>query len=119
MLSMGEYSVLAENVDCYCIAPISIGAHCTVSQGAFLCTGSHDISSPTMRLLCSPIKICDNAWVCARAYVGPGVTVSEGAVVAACGVAVKDIPPWTVVGGNPARQIKIRQIQEVEVIEPT
>lgn len=110
MLEMGIHSSIASHVDCYCIVPITIGNHCTISQGAFLCTGTHDISVYNMPLVTKPIVIRDGAWVCARAFVGPGVVIAEGCVVAACAVVVRDTEPWTVVGGNPAVYLKNREI---------
>jgi putative colanic acid biosynthesis acetyltransferase WcaF len=100
-------------VDCYAVDKINIGEQVVVSQGAFLCCASHDISSPIMELTYKPIVICDNVWVAAGAFVGPGVTIGEGAVVGACSVVVKSVAPWSVVVGNPARFIKKRAINEV------
>ncbi len=111
-LIMEEYSCLASGVDCYNVAPIHIGSFATVSQGAFLCTASHDISSAGHELITAPVKICDQAWVGAKAYVGMGVTVGEGAVVGATASVYKDVEPWTVVGGNPAKFIKKRVIKD-------
>ncbi|MCB9721656.1 MAG: putative colanic acid biosynthesis acetyltransferase [Candidatus Omnitrophica bacterium] len=113
-LSMGEYSCLSEKVDCYCVDKITLGNQAIVSQGTFLCTASHDIESPTMALTHKPIKIASQAWVAARAFVGPGVTVGEGAVVGACAVVTKDVAPWTVVAGNPAKRIGDRQIKDCD-----
>lgn len=110
-LEMGEYACLSEFTDCYCVDRVRIGAHATVSQYAYLCTASHDIHDPHMRLITAPIAIGDGAWVCAGAYVGMGVTLGEGAVAAARAVVVKDVPAWTVVGGNPARMIKQREMR--------
>jgi len=111
-LTMGDYACLSENVDCYSVDRITIGKHAVVSQGAFLCCASHDISSPIMELTYAPITVEDQAWVAARAFVGPGITIGEGAVVGACAVVTKDVPPWTVVAGNPAQFIKKRVIAE-------
>lgn len=111
-LVMDDYACIADGVDCYNAAPIHIGVNATVSQRAYLCTASHDISDPHHRQIQKPITIGDRAWVCAEAYVGPGVTVGEGAVVGARGCAYKDVEPWTVVGGNPAKVIKKRIIKE-------
>jgi acetyltransferase-like isoleucine patch superfamily enzyme len=54
----------------------------------------------------SPITICDKAWLGFGVIVMKGVTVGEGAIVGAGSVVTKDVPPWSVVGGNPARVIR-------------
>lgn len=110
-LEMGDHSCLGFDVDCYSVDRISIGKHATVSQYAFLCTASHDISDPHMALTTKPISIGDGAWVAAGAFIGPGVTIGEGAVAAARAVVVKDVGPWNVVGGNPAVVIKKRELR--------
>lgn len=109
-LVMKDYACLASGVDCYNAAPVEIGINATVSQRTFLCTASHDISSVHHEQTDKPIVIADRAWVAAEAFIGPGVTVGEGAVVGARAVVFKDVEPWTVVGGNPARFIKERII---------
>jgi len=81
-----------------------------VSQHARLVAASHDIRDPSFRLLHRPIEIGPSAWICAYAFVGMGVTVGEGAVVAATATAVKDVEPWAIVGGNPARKLGVRRI---------
>ena len=111
-LIMGEYACLASDVDCYNVAPITIGDNTTISQGSFLCTASHDISNPLNPLIIAPIVIEDQAWIGARAYVGMGVTVGQGAVVGATASVYKDVEPWTVVGGNPAKFIKNRELKD-------
>ncbi len=108
---MDAYSCLASEVDCYNVAPIHIGANATVSQGAYLCTASHDISDPAHSLISAPITVEDQAWVAAQAFVGMGVTVGRGAVVGARSAVFRDVAPWTVVGGNPARFIKQRTLR--------
>jgi putative colanic acid biosynthesis acetyltransferase WcaF len=109
-LQMGEHSCLAFQVDCYDVEKVTIGEHATVSQYSHLCTASHDTSSPSMALTAAPIRIGRNAWVAAAAFIGPGVEVGEGAVVGARAVVVRPVPPWTIVGGNPATQIGTREI---------
>lgn len=111
-LVMDEYSCLASDVNCYNVAPIKIGAQTTVSQGAYLCTASHDISDPKHRLITAPITIESQAWIASEAFVGMGVTIGEGAVVGARAVVTKDVEPWTVVVGNPAKFIKKREIKD-------
>ena len=110
-LIMGDNTCLASDVNCYNVAPVIIEDNATVSQGAFLCTAGHDISDPHHSLITAPIVVHNQAWVAADAYVGMGVTIGEGAVVGARAVVVKDVAPWTVVGGNPAKEIKKRMIK--------
>ena len=110
-LVMKDYSCLASGVKCYNVAQITIGANTTVSQGVLLCTASHDITDSHHALITAPIIIEDQAWVAAEAFVGMGVTIGEGSVVGARAVVVKDVEPWTVVAGNPAKEIKKRVIK--------
>jgi putative colanic acid biosynthesis acetyltransferase WcaF len=109
--SIGDWSSVGEDALVYNLGPISIGEQTTVSQRAHLCAGTHDASDPAMPLQKPPIAIGNQAWICADAFVGPGVTVGEGAVVGARAVAVKDIDAWTIVGGNPAQPIKERTLE--------
>ena len=110
-LTMGDDSCMADYVDCYDVAPISIGENSTVTQYSYLCTTSHDITRPDMPLISAPIVIEDQVWITARCFIGMGVTVGQGAVVGACAVVTKDVEPWTVVGGNPAKVLKKREIK--------
>ena len=113
-LVMGDGSCLGPGVDCYSVDSIHVGVGATVSQNVFLCTASHDIRSPGFELKTAPIRIGAYAWVAAGAYVGPAVIVGEGAVVGARACVFKNVPPWTVVGGNPARQIGVRSRSQEE-----
>lgn len=110
-LTMEEYSCLASEVDCYNVAPIVVGANTTVSQGAYLCTASHDITDRLNPLITAPIILKDQAWIGAKAYIGMGVTIGQGAVVGATASVYKDVEPWTIVGGNPAKVLKKRVIE--------
>lgn len=107
-LHMADRTVLAERVNCYNMAPISLGQGALVSQGAHLCAGSHDISTPEFQLIAKPIVIGAKSWIAAEAFVGPGVVVGEGAVLGARGVAFTALEPWGVYAGNPAKWIKRR-----------
>lgn len=111
-LEMGDYSCLASGVDCYNVGKIIIGPHTTVSQKSYLCTASHDICNPKNPLITSPITIADQAWVAADVFIGMGVTIGQGAVVGARAAVFKDVAPWSVVGGNPAKFIKERKVHE-------
>jgi putative colanic acid biosynthesis acetyltransferase WcaF len=111
-LSIGSFTALAEQVDCYCVGRIEIGSKVAISQRAFLCTASHDITTLRRPLIHASIQIEDHAWVCAQAFIGPGVYLGKGAVVAAGAVVTKAVPDWKVVGGNPAKFIKARAVSE-------
>lgn len=101
-LCMKGRATLGPGVDCYTMAPIIVEAYAVVSQGASLCTGTHDIHHASFQIYAKPIRICAHSWICAGAFVGPGVTVGEGAVLAAHAVTFKDLQSWTIYHGNPA-----------------
>lgn len=109
-LVMGDNTCLASDVDCYNVAPIILEDNVTVSQGAYLCTASHDIEDSMHPLITAPIVLKDQSWIGARAFVGMGVTIGQGAVVGATASVYKDVEEWTVVGGNPAKILKNRII---------
>jgi len=111
-LTLGDYVWIGEDTICYSIAPITIGNQATVSQGSHLCTGTHDYEDPNFQLYAKPIVIGDHVWVCADAFVGPGVTIHEGAVVGARSVVIKDMPAWMVCAGHPCKPIKPRVVRE-------
>ena len=109
-LRMGSQVWIDKNVNLYNVERITIGDNVIISDGAYICTATHDIASPRFDLVTRPVRICDNAWIAAKAIVLPGVTIGEGAVVAAGAVVTRDVEPWMVVGGNPARVIKKRVV---------
>ena len=110
-LQIGANSWIDGDVNLYSVDDIRIGHDAVVSEGAFICTASHDVTSPMFALKTDLIEIGDYAWICARAVVLPRVKVGEGAVVAAGAVVPKDVEPWTEVGGVPAKFIKKRVVR--------
>ena len=111
-LEVGEGSTLGEGVLVYNLGYVRIGSLVTISQRAHLCAGTHDHRDAAMPLQRPPITIGDDAWICADAFIGPGVKVGEGAVVGARAVVVRDVEPWTVVAGNPARPVGPRTVRK-------
>ena len=107
---MGERSILAEQVDCYNVALVVLGEEAIVSQYSYLCTASHNIHQPEFPLVTAPIILKPKAWVAAKAIVSMGVEIGEGGVVALGAMAIKNVEPWTVVGGIPAKPIGKRQL---------
>jgi len=107
-LEMGPLSCLGPDVDCYCVDRVVVGAWATVSQYSFLCTATHDYRDPLMPLVTAPIVIGERAWLAADVFIGPGVTIGEGAVVGARSSVFRNVDSWTVVAGSPARILKKR-----------
>ena len=105
---MERNSCLGPDVECYSVASVRLGVDVIVSQYAFLCSATHDYTDPGFKLVKKPIEIEDQAWIGARAFVGPGVKIGKGAVVGATASVYHDVPDWMVVGGNPAKIIKQR-----------
>ncbi|MFI5295178.1 MAG: putative colanic acid biosynthesis acetyltransferase [Thermodesulfovibrionales bacterium] len=110
-LEIGDWSSIGEYALIYNLGKVTIGKYSTVSHKAHICAGTHDYTDPAMPLLKPPVSIGDQAWVCTDAYVGPGVSMGEGAVAGARAVVVKDVDPWSVVAGNPARVIRKRSFR--------
>jgi putative colanic acid biosynthesis acetyltransferase WcaF len=108
-LQAADESTIGEHAFIYNLGNVTIGARTTISHRAHLCAGTHDHTKPDFPLLRLPIRIGSDAWVCADAFVGPGVTIGEGAIVGARAVVIKDVEPWIIAVGNPARAIKRRQ----------
>lgn len=109
-LDIGENSSIGPGVDCYNQGKIIIGNQTVISQKSYLCASSHDHTVSNFPLILKPIVIGDQVWIAADAFVAPGVTIKEGSVVGARSAVFKDVEPWNVVGGNPARFIKDRKI---------
>lgn len=110
-LVMGPHAVMGPEVKCYCQDRITLGEKAIVSQGAHLCSGTHDISDRNFQLVTRPIDIQSGAWVAAEAFIGPGVTVGEGAVVGARAVLFRNAEPYAVYTGNPAVYMKARRFR--------
>jgi putative colanic acid biosynthesis acetyltransferase WcaF len=89
---------------------ITIGNNVSISQRAFLCTGSHNHKVPTFDLITKPITVEDGAWIGAGAWVGPGVTVGSHAILSAGSVTTQDLNPWGIYRGNPAAFLRQRII---------
>lgn len=108
-VEIGDWSALGEDVLVYSLGKVRIGASVTLSYRSHVCAGTHDLNDPKLPLLKSPVSIEDGVWVGTEAFIGPGVTVMQGAVVGARAVVVKDVQPLQIVAGNPAHVIGIRR----------
>ena len=107
-LTVGDHTWLGEDLWIDNLAPVTIGAHCCLSQGAYLCTGNHDWTTSNMKLFRKPIRCETGSWVGAKAVICPGVTIGSGAILTAGAVAQKSVPPFEIHSGNPAAFAKHR-----------
>lgn len=110
IFTMGEHSMLSERVEIYNLGPVSIGDHTVLSQDVYICAGTHDYRDETLPLIRPRVDIGKGVWICAGAFVGPGVAVGDNAIVGAKAVAMRDVPPRTIVSGNPAKVVKDRPV---------
>lgn len=110
-LEMGDYACLGPRSIAYSMARITLEPHALVSQGAHLCAGTHDVEDANFQLRARPIRIRRHAWIAAEAFVGPGVTIGEGAVLGARACAMRDIADWAICTGNPAKEIRQRRVR--------
>lgn len=110
-LELGANCLIGPRVRLYNQGRISIGTGTIVSQGAHICASSHDLRDPHFQLILRPVRIGDGCWVAAEAFVGPGVTMQDGSVLAARGALFDDAAPGLVYRGNPAAAIRPRGCQ--------
>ncbi len=110
-LNLVGFVAIGRDVEFYNYAPVKVGRMSVISQYSYLCTGSHDYTSPHMPLVWKPIEVGSQCWVAAGAFLAPGVTIGDGAVVAARSVVTKSLPAWTVCGGHPCVPIKPRVLR--------
>lgn len=98
-------------------APVRLGSHSVISEQAFLCGATHDHNHPAFPMIWAPIEVGAYAWICARACVQMGVTIGEGSVLGLNAVATRDLEPWSVYVGAPARRVKARRRSEAHAPE--
>ena len=110
-LTLHDRSCLGDRANAYSLGEIEIGARAIIAQEAYLCTGTHRFDDPARPLQTGKITIGEDAFVGARAFIMPGVSIGAGAVVGACSVVTKDVPAHVVVAGNPVKKIKVKEMQ--------
>jgi putative colanic acid biosynthesis acetyltransferase WcaF len=102
-VQIGDYSWIGDGVDLYSLAEIRIGCHTVVSQGCYICAGTHNRKDVAFPIEAMPIEIEDQVWIASQVFIGPGVRVGRGAVVGMRSLVLKDIPPGVFACGHPAR----------------
>jgi putative colanic acid biosynthesis acetyltransferase WcaF len=111
-LELGEGALVGPGAELYNQGRIAIGPHCVISQRAFLCASTHSTSDPAFALEARPIALGRGCWVAAEAFVGPGVTMGDGAVLAARGALFEDAEAMGIYRGNPAVLLGQRRFRE-------
>lgn len=104
-ITLKHRACLGDRANAYSLGKIVLGDGCTIAQEAYLCGGTHDFDDPALPLLVGEILVGSNAFVGARAFVLPDISIGEDAIVGACSVVTRDVPPKAIVAGNPARSI--------------
>jgi putative colanic acid biosynthesis acetyltransferase WcaF len=117
-IKIGDYSAIGDQVLLYSLGYITLGDRVTISHQAQLCGGTHDYTTPELTLLKPPITVCDGVWICANAFVGPGVRIEKDAIVGACAVVLRDVAAGMIVQGNPAVPLKPRRIKRLDERTP-
>ncbi len=112
-LEVGDRTCIGPDTFIYNPAKIIMGDKVVISQYSYLCGGSHDINKLTLDFICAPIIIKDFAWVCANCFVMMGVTIEEGCIIGATSSLFRSTEPWGVYGGNPAKYLKKRVINNL------
>jgi putative colanic acid biosynthesis acetyltransferase WcaF len=102
-LILHHRACLGDRANAYSLDRIEIGEGATVAQEAYLCTGTHDFTDSALSLVTRPIVIGRGAFIGARSFLMPGVTIGQAAIVGACSVVTRDVPPGLRVAGNPCR----------------
>jgi len=108
-LTCADQVAVGDGAEIYNPAPLRLGSHAIVSQGAYVCGATHDFDDPAFPLLAFSMDIGAYAWICARALVSPGVNIGDGAVLGLGSVATRDLEPWGVYAGVPAVKVKERK----------
>ena len=110
-LELGDHVLIGPGVRLYNQGRITVGPHTVISQRAHICASTHDVGDPHFQLQLRPIVIGAQCWVAAEAFVGPGVTMHDRAVLAARGALFGDAEADGIYAGNPAAFLKKRQLR--------
>jgi putative colanic acid biosynthesis acetyltransferase WcaF len=116
-LTLHDGATLGDRANAYSLGEIEIGPRATVAQEAYLCAGTHDLEDPHLRLQTAPIRVGEDAFLFARVFVMPGVTIGARAVIGAGSVVTRDVPPDTIAAGNPCRVLRSRNPQAAAVVD--
>lgn len=112
-LYIGQGSIIGDKAILDARFGIEIGENVNLSTGVWIWTAQHDYNSSDFSCdgKCGPVKIGNRVWIGPRTMIMPGITIGEGAVIAGGAIVTKDVDPFTLVAGIPAKQIGKRNHQ--------
>lgn len=111
---MGHHSVVNQNCRLDNRGTIIIGNNVSISADVTILTADHNLQSSTFESRCRQVAINDYVFIGTRALLLPGITIGTGAVIGAGSVVTKDVPPYTIVAGCPAREVGRRNVASFE-----
>lgn len=112
-LIIGDYSGIGK--ESFLQGYVTIGNHVLMGAGCLIYTKNHNFSRTDLTIdqqgyqESRPVNIGDDVWIGSRVIILPGVSVGDGAIIGAGSVVTHDVPPYAVVGGNPAKILKYRK----------
>lgn len=109
LLSTEDVVTIGPGVEIYNPGGVRLGHHAILSQDSYLCGATHDYNVAEFTYLKSEIVLEPYSWICAKAIVLPGVHCKTGSVLGAGSVTSRDMEPWSVYAGNPAKLVKARK----------
>ena len=123
-LTIGSHVWIGAHFYCRADGGLTIGSGTILSRNVEIWTTNHCYDADDLqtipydrRMIAKPVAIGENVWIGSRVIILPGVTIGEGAVIGAGAVVTKDIPPYAVAGGNPAKVLKYRNIDKYEELK--
>lgn len=116
-VTIGDFSWIGDHVTLYSLGTIHIAKNVVISQNSYICTGTHDIESPTFNILERSVVVESEAWIAADVFVSAGIRIGRGAVVSARSTVLHDVPAMMVVAGTPAKAIRPRLASGAETPE--
>ena len=121
-ISIGNNVRIGTRVFLKALGGVTIGNNVIFGPEVTILTANHNYDTPTKlpydeEMILKPVTIADNVWIGCRATIVPGVTINEGAVIASGAVVTKDVPKGAVVGGNPAKVLKYRNMEYYEKLK--
>lgn len=115
-LEIGDDSTIGTYVHMWCLGGISIGNRVMIGSHTAITSITHDYTQEDMRFsptIRKPVVIEDDVWIGTHSIILPGVTVGKGAVIGANSVVTKDVEPYSIVIGSPAKHLKFRDIKSI------